>query len=902
VARIESNFLAFNRGLVSRLALARVDLKRLAWSCETMENWVPRAFGSMMLRPGWKYTGATRSNLRTRTIPFIRSSSAKHRIEFSEVRMRVWTDETLLERVAVTAVVQNAHFPVNLNNWTDADESGASSVWVAGGHMGLTGTGTNAAIRRQQVTVNEANTEHALRIGVNRGPVVLRVGSSAGADDYVSQKTLATGEHSLAFTPTGASFWIQFQNTLERQVIVDFCFVEVAGEVAITTPYQATDLDNIRTGPDSQSIDVMFVGCTGYSPRRIERHSARSWSFVQYLPEDGPFRTENTSRVTITPSGLTGNITLTSSRPIFYNTHAPNTDSAGALFSITSQGQAVEQTITAQNTFTNAIRVTGVDAGRVFTIVIDEDSGGSATYTLQRSLESEDGPWTDVLSRTADTTETYDDTLDNQIAWYRIGVKTGDYGSGTHEVSLSYTSGSITGVVRITGWTSGSLVDAEVLSDLGGTAATPIWAEGEWSRLRGFPSAAALYEARAWWAGLDKEWGSITDAFDSFDAEFEGDAGPISRSIGAGPVETINWLLPLQRLMAGGMLQEFASRSSGFDEPLTPTNFNIKPSSGQGSAPVQAVKIDDNAVFVQRGGTRLFELEFDVASYNYKAKPLNLLNPEVCKPRVIRLAVQRQPDTRIHCVLSDGTVAMLVYDPAENVACWFKVTTDGVIEDVCVLPGDEGDDEDEVYYTVWRTINGSVARYHEKWALESECVGGTLNKQADAFLTFTNSTASATVSGLTHLVGEEVICWFDGICEEDDDGFPQTYTVSASGTITLGQTASTGIVGLAYTAPWKSSKLAESVTKYKRIDHLGVVLADTHPKGLYYGRDLDNLDPLPEIEEGAPVDQDAVWEDYDQPPFEFDGDWDADSRLCMKAYAPRPVTVLAAAIHGEVHG
>jgi hypothetical protein len=81
-----------------------------------------------------------------------------------------------------------------------------------------------------------------------------------------------------------------------------------------------------------------------------------------------------------------------------------------------------------------------------------------------------------------------------------------------------------------------------------------------------------------------------------------------------------------------------------------------------------------------------------------------------------------------------------------------------------------------------------------------------------------------------------------------------------------------------------------------------VVLADTHPKGLYYGRDLDNLDPLPEIEEGAPVDQDAVWEDYDQPPFEFDGDWDADSRLCMKAYAPRPVTVLAAAIHGEVHG
>jgi hypothetical protein len=41
-----------------------------------------------------------------------------------------------------------------------------------------------------------------------------------------------------------------------------------------------------------------------------------------------------------------------------------------------------------------------------------------------------------VTNYVADTTETYDDGLDNQIAWYRIGCKTGDYVAGTIAVSL----------------------------------------------------------------------------------------------------------------------------------------------------------------------------------------------------------------------------------------------------------------------------------------------------------------------------------------------------------------------------------------------------------------------------------------------------------------------------------
>jgi len=84
---------------------------------------------------------------------------------------------------------------------------------------------------------------------------------------------------------------------------------------------------------------------------------------------------------------------------------------------------------------------------------------------------------------------------------------------------------------------------------------------------------------------------------------------------------------------------------------------------------------------------------------------------------------------RVHAVLSDGTVALMVRDSAEDVKCWVNVETDGDVEDVVVLPGVT---EDRVFYRVRRVLDGLTVRYHERWALESEARGGALNKMADS--------------------------------------------------------------------------------------------------------------------------------------------------------------------------
>jgi len=901
-------YLNFNRGLISRFGLSRLDIERGKLSAEVMTNWMPRVLGSMMLRPGLKFIGTTGLSGNKCCIPFVFSVSDKAIIELGNQSMRFWINDALLTRPIVTSAVTNGDFSSDASFWTDSDEAGGTSAWVGGGYLGLTGNGVAAAIRDQTVSVPVASTniEHALRISVYRGPVTIRVGTSSTDDSYIAETELQTGEHSLAFTPTG-DFNIRLMSRVNRTVLVSSCNVEGSGVVSLSTPWTSGSTRSVRY---DQSGDVVFVACNGLAPQRIERRSTRSWSIVRYLPDDGPFRLQNIGPITMQCGALNGNTTLTSSAAYFKTTHAPSTYSPGALFRVASNGQNVEATVTAQNTFTNAIRVTGVGATRAFTIAIT--ISGTATVTFQRSLESENGPWTDISQNTGSITVPYNDGLDNQITWYRIGVKTGDFGAGTHLVALAYAVGSIVGICRVTGYVSPTQVDVEILTPFGATTASDDWAEGAWSNRRSFPSSVVLHEGRLCFAGKGNLWLSASDAYDSFDDEIEGDSGPISRSIGTGPVDTVNWLVSLERLLCGGQSAEWSVRSNSLDEPLTPTNFQIKATATQGSSSADVAKIDRRAVFVQRGGTRVFELSLatDASATDYGATDLTQLVPEIGEPSIVKIAVQRQPDTRIHCLRSDGTAAILVFDPTENTICWVEVETGSgpdEIVDVCILPGSSV--EDDVYYVVNRSVSGKVEQTLEKWAQESECQGGLLNKQADSFVVY-DGVPTTTITGLSHLAGMDVVVWADGedvgTSVSTASSWIQTYEVSG-GQITLPTPASKVVVGLPYKARWKSSKLALGaalgvpLTKKKRIHGAGLVLVNTHSQGLLFGRDFTNMDPLPLIRNGAPVDVNEVLDDAEDGAIPFPGDWMTDSRICLEARAPRPCTVSAFVADTELH-
>ena len=883
--RIKNLLLKFNRGIVSALALARVDVERIAVSAEIMTNWMCRVLGPMSLRPGMKYLGEWDN--KAKFIPFQFSYTEKSEIEATDLNMRVWKDDAVVTRESVSTTITNGDFaltPIG-NGWTDeSDTTGVIGYDATNEYMELSSGGTDQGIAENLITVVDVGTAHGIRIKIAFGPVEFRIGSTSGDDDIVALTKLEKGEHSIVAIPTG-DMYLQLAASSVYTSLIESVEIEASGDMEIPTPWVESDQPLLRW---AQSADIVYVAADGVRQQQIERRDNDSWSVVEYPHSDGPFRTENVSAVTIAASALTGDITLTASKGIFKEGHAD------ALFRLESAGQEISTDLTNTNDETTPyLRVSGIESGRKFTITLNSSDYGTASVRLQYSVGAPGnwvnytttGPWTTNQSNTQ-----IDDNQDNVIMYYRLMIESGTAVSAI-TATLSYPSGSILGVARVTAFNSATELAAKVLSPMGGTDPTTIWWEGLWSEFRGYPSAVTIYEGRLWWAGRDKIVGSVSDAYNSFDSENTNDSGPINRTIGAGPVRQIHWLQSMGRLLMGTARNSaniqaveitgnnvLSGRSSSFDEPLTPTNFNLKTTSPR-------------CVFVDRSGQKLYEMAYntEISSYEgYGSDDLSLLAPDLNRVGLVMVAAQEKPDLRLHCLRADGKVAVLVFDRAENVKAWVLVEMTGFIEDIVIQPGAE---EDIVRYVVLRNNK----RYLLRWALESECEGGDLNKQADYFVEY-SGLSTDVITGLDHLEGDTVVAWGSG----KDLG---TYVVSG-GQITLSEAVTSCIVGLSYDATFKSMKLSNMqnspLNEKKKIDHIGLTVLNTHNAGLQYGQSLDRMSDMPRIVQGREVGVDEVYVQLEDDHLAFDGTWDMDSRLYLTASAPRPATVLGCSLRMDV--
>lgn len=967
MAKQHAPLLSFNRGEVSKLALARVDIEKMRLAAECQVNWLPTVQGAMMMRPGTQYLGSTLSDAAARFVPFINGADDKALLEFTDSHMRIWSSDALLSRASVSTTVTNGDFSSG-TGWTltatdgctvDINSTQPGQLYMVAATRG----GLCSCTRSVSIGVSDRSTVHGLRIAVSRGPVDFFIGSTSGAQDLFPRTTLGPGTHCLAFNPAGNSAFHPKFETLNRLIVlVDSIQVET-GTVDLGTPYVAADLGKIRY---DQSGDVVFLACDGYQQRKVERRDNNSWSFVTYETENGPFGFVDTQRITLTPSVYEGDGALTASAALFKSTDT------GKLFRIFSSGQTNQAVLGAAGAATETIRVSGVGTvDRGFSWV--RSGTWTGTLALQRSTEGPDSGFKEVGTATTNGTTAVDDTAthNNIVAWYRVVCTA--YTSGSATVSFTgHTSGVLNGegqssgttvagaaalsgraaIVRITSVTNATSAGISVLKPFPSLTASANWQPGDWSTAQGWPSAVALHEGRLWWFRGDKRWGSVSDDFANFDLEYEGDAGPINRNFGGGPADRASWAISLTRLVVGRDTSIDPIRSSSFEEPLTPTNNTSKSCTSKGAAGVQAVRVDSRAIYVEKSERKVYELLYNIENGDYRPSDLTRLNLDIGLTGLSRMAVQEQPDTYVHFVRGDGEIASLLYEPEDEVKCWFRMMTLGVIEDVVTLPADI---EDAVYLVVKRTINGSTKRYLEKMSRRDLCVGGSLSRNLDCFLSVSQS-SSTTISGLSHLEGQTVSVWANGkdlgtytvssaaitVSEAvttaivglggtsytyDSDtaaasvtattafnGYPAEVFANgpsggelkyvgcvnvASGIITLpqGRTAKKIVAFLGFKAPFRSAKLAygaqmgTALAQHKKVEKIGLIAFDTHYQGVTYGQQIDNLQALPLVEHGQVTPSDTVWSEFDRPMIGLSGSWDTDSRLHLMGSAPRPATI-----------
>lgn len=922
MATDDRTILAFNRGVLSSIGLARIDLERYGFAAAIQKNFVPRVLGSMMLRPGMKFIDSMLEDLSlVRQIPFIFEEDDTALIEVdSGGTMLVRLSDVLLTRPTVATVINNPSFigtdDTAPPSWTIDDDANCDS-FIKDNSLYLRGSGEGRARTYQTLSVGggDLNVEHGIRITISFGAVRLRVGTTVQGDE-LADVLLEKGVHQLAFTPVLGDITIELSNDEDYNVVVSECDI-YTGDVVLTTPWSTED--QVRSLRWDQSADRIYVAADGVPQKIIERRfDGRSWSLVDFTTRDGPFRVQNTSAITLTPSAIQGGyspgppvgavqdyVTLTASDSLFKTQHQGGAFGPGALFRIASQGQNVtDNQASAVDVFTDPIRVVGNEDARQFGILIEGTF--NTTVKLQFAFDP-DGPWNDQgQTWTAPVSTTYTDGQDGQIIYYRLAALGVDWSSGSVTMTLTYTGGSITGIARVTDVVSDTVARVEVLKPFGAITASADWWEGSWSGLRGYPTAVGLHEGRLGWAGEDRIWMSVSDDFESHDDEVEGDSGPINRTIGSGAIRLINWMLSMARLIMGTTENSaavagqridgnnpLAARSTNFDEPLTPFNFNIKTTNSRG-------------VYVDRTKQRLYELVYDIDIQDFKPVDLSIFAPDYNRVGILQIAVQMKPDLRIHCVRADGTVGVLVYDRAENVMAWCEVELGGVgnweVEDVAVLPGTV---EDQVYYTV-KAFNGvdGEERYLLKWSLEEEAVGGLNNYMADAWVQY-DGTPISTMTGLDHLAGLEVCVWADGayagtgtVTQFGTPGQLDLSTLDIDGTTNDASGSSNVIVGLQYTARFQSTKLANlqriGLMEKKKVDKIGFIAENLHYQGLQYGPSFDQLYDLPLVEKGQVTAANTIWDEYHEDDFPFGGEWLPDSRVCLQAQSPKPCTLLAA--------
>jgi hypothetical protein len=919
VSNQEQQILAFNRGVLSSIGMARIDIERYAFSAEIQRNFIPRVLGSMMVRPGTQYIDEMRDDLTlVRQIPFVFEEDDTALIEVGTTGyLKVRINDVLLTRPTVSTQFLNNTFTGTNDlappNWSIDDDANCDS-YILNNRLQLRGSGEGFARTYQTLTVAapDQNVEHGIFISVSRGPVRLKVGSTVQGGEYISDTVLEKGKHHLSITPTG-DFTVELSNDEDYNAVVNSVLIE-SGDVIIFEGWSSEE--QIRALRWDQSGDKIYVSSKGKHQKVIERRfDGRSWSVVDFTTRDGPFRVQNTGSVTLAPSQISGGydpntstyVTLQAApagTEIFQTEHDEGANGPGALFRIESSGQVVTNSGSAVDVATDPIRVVGSEDAREFGIIIEETVAGTWTVALEFAFDP-DGPWNLQGQNWSATISTnYNDQQDGQIIYYRLRISA--YTSGTVAMTLTYTGGSITGICRIINTIDGDTARIEILKPFGAITASKDWSEGEWSGKRGFPNAVALHEGRLFWAGEDRIYGSVSDDFESYDDETEGDSGPINRTIGTGAIRVINWMLSMARLIMGttensaevaGVRMDgnnpLAARSTNFDEPLTPFNFNIKTTNSRG-------------VYVDRTRQRLFELVYDIDIQDFKPVDLSIFAPDYNEIGIQQIAVQMKPDVRIHCVRTDGTVGMLVYDRAENVMAWVDVELGGVgdweVEDVAVLPGLI---EDQVYYTV-KAFNelAGERRYLLKWSLESQAIGGLNNYMADAWLQY-DSVPIDTMTGLNHLAGLEVCVWADGayvgngtVTQFGTPGELDLTNLTLNGAPSDAGQSSNVIVGLQYTAQFKSSKLASiqgiGLLEHKMVTRLGFIAENMHYQGLQYGPTFDQLYDLPMVEDGQVTPEDTIWDTYHEENFAFGGEWEVDSRVCLQGQAPKPATLLCA--------
>jgi len=782
---MDSAYIKFNGGIWSEVLKGRYDLGNYKSAARTCENFIPTRYGQVEKRAGTKHLGYAKNNDKACVLhPFQFSVNTKFILEFGEQYIRFWSNdqqvldpndlpnplevstnylESELYELQIRAV-NDVVYIVHPNHPVAKLTRFADDNW----------TYTDASLNLPFVDPDVNSTVVTLKPSASSGSITITASADAfdathvGSDlrlKYLSETRSFSCKEDISNNPD--NYYPELYNANDKYISFN----------PITSGTYGADNTSRRTRVyTSSGTRTSYYTC-------IQDYDLTAWSAGVYAVDD-----------LVTYGGLAficvGVTTGVNANPAIDADNWNNITDPSDAPSYFDYGvvNMPEQSVSGQWNF----KTTGNWIGEY---LIQRSVDGGTNWSTIRSLVSQD-----------DANYLVEEDEGGEPALVRVlGAQHYNGGTETDVHTFTILSASVYGVATIDTVTNAQNVVATVTTDMPETTAAVSWQESAFSTYQGFPRTIALFDNRLLFAGTKKKpqafFYSEINNYDNFLAATTLADAPFFVETLSEDQSSVQWVTTQRELFVGTASVEGVLTTRKQDEAQSPENLPIvRWNESMGSAHRAALPLRDSLLTLQRGRTTLNMISYSLDKDGYTGEEVSLLCPHLFSSGVLQMAHLREPYTGAFTVQEDGTLCHMIYEPKLEVTGWCKYTTQsGNFESIAVLPssGNESTDEDEVWVSVERTINGTTRRHIEHFQ-----VGNTTKQNAgdadnmwylDAAVKTTGS-GLITITGLDHLEGETVCVLADGI--------KGSYIVSGN-QITLSVPADTVLVGLPVTSEFE---------------------------------------------------------------------------------------------------
>lgn len=550
---------------------------------------------------------------------------------------------------------------------------------------------------------------------------------------------------------------------------------------------------------------------------------------------DGWAKILYTGNKELTPSGTTGDITLTSNKNIFAGSKA------GAYIKL--KQEIASKTVSTSNGTTERVRV-----GENWKVISHGTWSGS--FTIEKSDDGES--WKEYRKYTSgnDYNPSESGSVTEPVFLRAVCTIT----SGTCTVDLTAMAYNAEGVVKLTEITSDSTAKAHVEKELGSTDMTTNFLWGAWSEEFGYPQTLCFFQDRLCFGGTKKQpymvWMSRTGDYGNFSVEKA--SGTVTDDSAVALAFVSRKQFKILHLIASTDLIVLTAGNewtvSGSDT-VTPSKAVPKMQTTRGCSTVEPLMIGGRIVFVQGRGSTVRDMAYSYETDSYGGNDLTLLAKHIIENvQIVDSAYKQEPDSTIYFVRSDGSMACLSYIMEQKVYAWSTIETQGKIEAVAAVQ--EGD-EDIIYLVVKREINGVTVRNIEYLAKNP-----AKSNNPDDYIMLDNAIEYSTAeksSGETEidaaeLAGEKVTVIGDGRMYSG-------LTVSQDGTVTLPAAVQHAFIGLPYRSivelPNVEIRTGDGTMQGRKKQISNCILRLSNSLGGMVGPDINTMDLMNFDEQNA---------------------------------------------------